>query len=67
MTENNVDEIICHCTSITKLDIKQAAKNEKLSELYSLGMASCCGSCRHEVIELIEECLEEDEDSRKSL
>ena len=62
MIENNLDEIICYCTSVTKFDIKHAVKNESLNELYRLGMTSCCGSCRHEVSELIEDLLEKNED-----
>ena len=59
MAEDRSDEIICFCVSITRAEIKEATLAGDLNSLYEDGMSACCGSCRHEVTELIEEYLEE--------
>ena len=46
--------IVCVCLGITKKEIEDAINDDRLTELYEMGLSQHCGSCRSEIADLLE-------------
>ena len=56
------DLIICLCLGISEKEIRDAAEQDTLADLYQKGMCQSCGSCREDVKNILEDIIEEDDD-----
>ena len=48
-------DLICICADITRQEIQDAVRQDKMSELYEAGMCQWCQSCKEEIQEILEE------------
>ena len=54
--------IVCLCIGISEKEIEDAARNEKLADLYKKGMCQTCGSCREDIKNILEDLKQEWDD-----
>ena len=56
-------DLVCVCADITRQEIQEAARQDKMADLYEAGMCQWCQSCKEEIEEILEEELIQDDDS----
>ena len=48
-------DLICVCADITREMIQEAAREDRMKELYESGMCQWCQSCKEEIQQILEE------------
>ena len=51
------DDLVCFCTGLTLLEIREAAEKEELHFLYDEGLSQYCGSCREDVKNILQDLI----------
>ena len=56
-------DLVCVCADITRQAIQEAARQDKMADLYEVGMCQWCQSCKAEIEEILEAELIQDDDN----